>query len=303
MKVLVTGGAGFIGSHVCEDLVEKGLDVVVFDNLSTGKKSNLKKGTEIIKGDLREIADFKNELKNIDSILHLGAQTSVKKSIEEPIEDLHSNVIGTVAVLEFAKNQRIKEFRFISSAAVYGNQNFLPIDESASLNPSSIYGISKMTGEKLTELYATANRWGGGIFRLANVYGPRQRHDMEGGVVSIFVNDALTNRISSIYGDGSQTRDFVYVKDVASILTFKICDLRDFQVFNVGTSVETSIIDLWRTVKRNSGSQEYEYKTAHPRLGDISNSSLSNIRLQSVFGKFSFTKLDDGIRRFISSLR
>jgi UDP-glucose 4-epimerase len=212
MKVLVTGGAGFIGSNLVDRLIEKKYEVVIIDNLSTGKKEHINKNATFYKADIssNEIEDiFKKE--NINIVIHTAAQIDVQKSINDPIYDCKNNIIGTLNILEACKKHKIEKLVYSSSAAVYGQPDYLPVDEEHPINAMSGYGISKHTPEHYINMYSDIYGLNASILRYSNVYGPRQDPKGEGGVISIFVDKMLNNEEPIIYGDGEQTRDFIYV--------------------------------------------------------------------------------------------
>ena len=216
MKVLVTGGAGFIGSHIVDTLIESGYEVVVVDNLSSGKKEYLNDKAIFYDLDLhsKQIEDvFEKELP--DFVIHEAAQVDVSISIHHPYFDAYSNILGTIHLLELSRKYHVKKVIYASSCAVYGETGDYSIQENSKIQPISFYGASKYTPELYIQLYQKLYGLPYTILRYANVYGPRQTPKGEGGVISIFVQKLLKNENLIIYGYGTQTRDFVYVKDVA----------------------------------------------------------------------------------------
>ena len=245
MKVLVTGGAGFIGSHLVDRLVQEGHDVVVVDNLSTGKRRNLNRAARFCKLDIqswRLERVFRNERPQV--VMHLAAQMDVRKSVEDPIFDAQVNVLGMLNVLQQAVRHGVRKVVFSSSGgAIYGEQEIYPAPESHVTRPLSPYGISKLCGEQYLSYYQRVSGLRMVNLRYSNVYGPRQDPDGEAGVVAIFIQKLLNNEQAIVNGNGRQTRDFIYVEDVveANLVVMG----QDIQgTYNVGTGEETSINDL-----------------------------------------------------------
>ncbi|MGM0750687.1 MAG: NAD-dependent epimerase/dehydratase family protein [Bacillota bacterium] len=276
MKVLVTGGAGFIGSQLVDLLLAEGHTPIVLDNFSNGREENVPRGVKIYRKSL--LSDkierlFKKE--QPDVVMHLAAQVSVAKSLESPAEDAAVNVLGTVKLLEYCTKYGVKKFIFSSSSAVYGYTSEV-IHEDSPTSPISFYGTSKLVSETYIKLFNRLNDLPYTILRYANVYGPRQRSDGEGGVISIFIEQLLRNEAPVIFGDGNQTRDFVFVDDVARANLLAITNA-DNQIINIGTSTQTSV-NLLCTLLSNQlhSSLTPDYKPK--REGDILNSHLSNAK-------------------------
>jgi len=249
MKILVTGGAGFIGSHLVDKLIEQGHKVTVIDNLSTGNKKNLHPKARFYMLDIcsSKTEDiFKKEKPEI--IFHFAAQTDIRKSIEDPIEDAKINILGSLNLLENCKKYKLKKFIFASSVGVYGEPKMLPIKENHSINPLAPYPIGKLTIEKYLYHYQTL-----GIsfvsLRYSNIYGPRQISEGEGGVVAIFIDKVLKEKRPIIYGNGKQVRDFLHVDDAvaAAILGIKSSS---GSVYNIGTNKETTIGNLFKLISK-----------------------------------------------------
>lgn len=258
MKVLVTGGAGFIGSHLVDGYLEQGLDVFVLDNLYSGDKSYLPSKVKLIHGDIRDdtiLELFKRE--KFDIINHHAAQMDVRLSVEKPSFDAEVNIIGTLNLLEAAIQTKVSHFIFISSGgAVYGDapQESFPLKEEYPINPLCPYGVSKHTLEHYLYLYAINHGLNYHVFRYANVFGPRQGKTGEAGVISIFLRLLLQKKPITIFGDGGQVRDYVYIDDVvkANMLlldhvknSVKLNDFND-RCYNIGTGIETSVNQLYK---------------------------------------------------------
>ncbi|KRF53046.1 UDP-glucose 4-epimerase [Bacillus sp. Soil531] len=281
-KVLVTGGAGFIGSHIVEQLLEENYIVSVVDNLCTGNYSNIKnKNVDFYKCDIisEEFEEAVKEFKP-DYIIHQAAQVSVSRSVEETLYDEQVNIRGSLNVMEAAKKYKVKKIIFASSAAVYGEPQYLPIDEEHVTNTVSPYGLSKFTVEEYLRLL---NKFYGieyTILRYSNVYGPRQDTKGEGGVVALFAEKVVQGIDVSIFGDGNQTRDFVYVKDVAGANIAAIKNGKN-EIFNISTNSQISINDLLIQMNLHAESV-VEAKYYDTRKGDIVHSVLANTYAKEV---------------------
>lgn len=290
-NVLITGGAGFIGSHIVDLLIENGYNVFVVDNLSSGSESNLNKSAKFYQLDINSekleevFADNK-----IDYVFHLAAQPSVSASTKNPTQDATENILGSINVLKFAKKYGVKKFVTSSTAAVYGIPQYLPVDEAHDTTCLSFYGLSKLTMEKYIELFGIDYI----IFRLANIYGPRQNAHGEAGVVAIFADKMKNNENITIDGDGEQTRDFVYVADVARAFLNAIESGIKNEIINVSTNTSISINKLFETM-----SAKYNYtKTpqhGEERQGDIKHSVLDNKKCAKYFGFIPQTPIEQGL--------
>lgn len=274
-KVLVTGGAGFIGSHIVDELVKEGAEVVVVDNLSTGCRENVNLKATFYEVDIRD-EELKNVFKkeDIDYVIHQAAQIDVQKSIQKPTFDAQNNIGGTINLLEACREYEIKKIIYASSAAVYGTPEYLGIDEDHPVNPISIYGISKHTPEHYIKTYRQLYDLDYTILRYANVYGPRQDPKGEGGVISIFVDAMLQGERPTIFGDGKQTRDFIYVKDIAQA-NLAALKQADNEVLNISCHDQTSINELV-TEMNHILDTDLKPKYEAERPGDIRHSYLTN---------------------------
>lgn len=287
-RALVTGGAGFIGSHLAEALVSGGIDVSVLDNLSTGSPTNLtsiKDRITFYEGDIRDRGLLEKAAENTDVIFHFAAMASVTQSVEDPVESAMINDIGTLYVLEAARKNHAKRVVLSSSCAVYGDDPQLPKVETMAPNPLSPYALQKLTGEGYAKLYHDLFQLDAVCLRYFNVYGPRQDPSSPySGVISLFMNGVVSKEPPVIYGDGQQYRDFVFVKDVvaANLLASEADDVGG-KIFNVGTGSFVRIGELWEKICRLSGS-DIAPRYVPPRPGDIVESVGSIDRIQSEMG-------------------
>lgn len=298
MKVLITGGAGFIGSHILAQLQgRRDMDVVVFDNLSSGSKEHVPAGMELVEGDVCDetAVDALFADHHFDAVIHLAAQTMVPTSVEQPVLDCRINLEGVLHVLEACRIHGTRHILFSSSAAVYGDNLHIPLKETERLVPTSPYGITKMTTEHYLRVYHELYGMDATVFRFANVYGERQGEKGEGGVVSIFCKLLSQRQGITVFGDGNQTRDFVYAGDIAQAI-IRALPLKGFHTMNVSTGQETSINDLICSFEKAVGYTVPVQYTA-PRTGDILRSVLSNETLKRDLGFVPAMDLEEGIRR------
>ncbi len=297
MRILITGGAGFIGSHIAEEL-SKDNEVVILDNLSTGKKENIKgMNVKLIKGDIRNENDVEKAMKKCDYVLHLAAVASVVKSIENPEETFDVNINGTLKLLKAAVKHRIKKIVFSSSCAVYGSNEKMPKTELMLPEPLSPYAVSKETSEQLMRMFFRLYKLPFTNLRYFNVYGPRQDSKSEySGVIAIFIDRALKNKTLTVFGN--PTRDFVYVKDVVKA-NIKAMLSSAVGTFNICTGKETSIIYLAKMIKEITKSDSrIEYKPQ--RKGDIIRIFGDNAKAGAFLKWKPETELENGLRETIS---
>lgn len=298
MEILITGGAGFIGSHILAQLQgRRDMDVVVFDNLSSGSKEHVPAGMELVEGDVCDEAavDALFADHHFDAVIHLAAQTMVPTSVEQPVLDCQINLEGVLHVLEACRTHGTGHILFSSSAAVYGDNLHIPLKETERLVPTSPYGITKMATEHYLRVYHELYGMDATVFRFANVYGERQGEKGEGGVVSIFCKLLSQRQGITVFGDGNQTRDFVYAGDIAQAI-IRALPLKGYHTMNVSTGQETSINDLIRSFEKAVGYTVPVQYTA-PRTGDILRSVLSNEALKRDLGFVPEMDLEEGIRR------
>lgn len=296
MKILVTGGAGFIGSHIVDQLIDNHDQVVIVDNLSTGKEEHVNPEAEFYRINLTDHALSNVLLKERpEVVIHQAAQTQVQQSIKDPLLDANSNIMGTINLLEACRLSGVKKVIFASSAAVYGNPKHLPINEEHPIRPLSGYGIGKFTAEQYLRIYHNLYGIEYTILRYANVYGLRQDAKGEGGVISIFMNQLAHQQPIMIFGDGEQTRDYIYVEDVARANIAAI-HRGSGEIVNIGTGVSTSINELVDLLVEVTGNQVVkEYKEA--RSGDIKDSSFDNNKAKTVLNWEPRVELLEGLRK------
>lgn len=279
MKVLVTGGAGFIGSHLVRQLLAARHEVTVLDNVSTGSWQHLPQGKDTCtcwEMDIRDkAAGEKIRQGKFDVIVHLAAQTMVDVSIKDPEFDASENVMGTVNILEAARHSGVKRVIFASTAAAYGDvtEEQLPIREEEKLAPMSFYGLTKVTVEKYLQLYHDLYGLDYVALRFANVYGERQGDTGEGGVISIFAKRIARGQGITVFGDGQQTRDFIYAGDIAAGIIAAMSTAKANAVYNLSNQTETSLLELIDIMGKAAG-KEIVPQFAPPREGDINRSVL-----------------------------
>ena len=273
------------------------MDVVVFDNLSSGSKEHVPAGMELVEGDVCDEAavDALFADHHFDAVVHLAAQTMVPFSVDHPVEDCQINLEGVLHVLEACRTHGTGHILFSSSAAVYGDNLHIPLKETERLVPTSPYGITKMTTEHYLRVYHELYGMDATVFRFANVYGERQGEKGEGGVVSIFCKLLSQHQGITVFGDGHQTRDFVYAGDIAQAI-IRALPLKGYHTMNVSTGQETSLNDLIRSFEKAVGYTVPVQYTA-PRTGDILRSVLSNEALKRDLGFVPEMDLEEGIRR------
>ena len=294
MRALVTGGAGFIGSHVVDALLARGDDVTVVDDLSSGRRELVDVRARLVEHDIRRPFETDAEL-----VLHLAAQADVGTSMERPGFDAEVNVAGTVNVLEAARAAGAHVVFASTGGAIYGDVD-RPAAEDDELQPVSPYGIAKLAAEAYVEGWGRIHGTGHVVLRFANVYGPRQSPTLEGGVVAIFLDRLAAGEPTVIYGDGTITRDFVHVSDVvAAVLA---AAERRGGTFNVGTGVETSIAELHAVCVEAAG-VDREPRFEAPRAGDAARSVLDPSRAAAGLGWRAGMSLDRGIRETWAAMR
>ncbi len=299
-KALVTGGAGFVGSHLVDRLVDDGFEVLVLDDLSSGKVARLaparrRGAVRFHQLDLRAdrlanaVERFSPEL-----VFHLAAQTSVAASQSDPVRDAQVNILGTLNLLEACSRAGVERLVFTSTVAVYGGEAALPVRENSPLRPASPYGLSKKVAEGYLEFWRQRHGLDYAVIRPANIYGPRQSAAGESGVVAVFSRACLDRRRPTIFGSGNDTRDYVFVDDVVDALV-RAADRGDGGVYNIGTAVETSTTEMFATISRlvRFGGQPVH---GPPRPGDVRRSAVDWSLALHELGWQPFTTFEEGIR-------
>ncbi|MDK2849839.1 MAG: UDP-glucose 4-epimerase [Candidatus Woesearchaeota archaeon] len=299
MKVLVTGGAGFIGSHLVDKLIEQGFDVYILDNLSTGRKENINKKAKFFFGDIFDdnVLDelFKN---NFSYVFHLAAQISVSKSVREPIEDAKTNILGSLKLIKKCIEYKVNKIIFSSTGgAIYGDTDEIPTTEKTLPKPISPYGIAKFSVENYLRFANHEFNLDYTVLRYSNVYGPRQNPEGEAGVIAIFSSRMLKDKEVTIFGDGGYIRDYVFVIDVVNA-NLKAMKLGNKEVFNISTARGTSVNQLFQMLKELT---QYNKKPnyAKERKGDIRTSILSYEKAKRELDWHPEVRLEEGLKKTV----
>jgi len=303
-QILVTGGAGFIGSHIADRLLNEGLEVTVIDNLHTGRLENVvhnqhRKNFHLIKGNILNFDLIKGIMKNLDAVFHIAALSSVPLSVKNPILTNEVNVKGTLNLLKACLNSSIKRFISASSASIYGETENLPINENAIPRPASPYAVSKLASEKYIQVFCHAYGLETVCLRYFNVYGPRQAHNQYSGVIATFTNQILNNQPPTIHGDGNQTRDFVNIKDVvdANMLALKRKNAVG-ESFNIATGKAVTINQLAKELLKICG-KDLKPVYIDPRPCDIRYSYADISKARRVLGYEPKITLKKGLTEFV----
>ncbi len=276
MRIILTGGAGFIGSWVADHYLKNSHEVLIIDNLSSGKRENVPSGAELVEADIRDTDAMERIFKEFkpEAVNHHAAQTNVRVSVDDPQFDAAVNIIGTLNVLENSRKAGVKKFIFASTGgAIYGEPEILPADESVKEEPLSPYGVSKLCTESYLDYYKKVHGLSYVALRYANVYGQRQNPHGGAGIVAIFCTNMLNGTTCKIFGNGEQTRDYIHCEDVA--MANNLCLTAPDGVYNIGTSVETSINSVFNGLKEISGS-DCDVQYLPGKLGDVKRISLSS---------------------------
>jgi nucleoside-diphosphate-sugar epimerase len=305
----VSGGAGFIGSHLVDRLLNEGFEVRVIDNLDTGRLENVahhqdREEFHFIKGDIRDFNLVKKTMKDIDTVFHEAALASVTLSVQNPVLTNDINVAGTLNLLKASSDLHVKRFIYSSSAAVYGDTPSPQKREDMTPNPTSPYGVSKLAAENYVKLFHKVYGLETVSLRYFNVYGPRQRFDIQcayGGTITIFTNRLLKNMPPIIYGDGEQTRDFVYIQDVveANMLALKSKNTAG-EVFNIGTGKNTSINQIAEILKDKMNRKNLKNVHADPRPTDIRHSYADINKAKKILGYNPKFSIKEGLTEIVN---
>jgi UDP-glucose 4-epimerase len=298
MRALVTGGAGFIGSHLVDALLERGAEVAVVDDLSTGRRERVPDAARLHVADIAEPAAIAPifDAERPEVVFHLAGQVDVRVSIADPVRDARLNIAGTASVLEAARHAGAGRVLLASTGgALYGETDLLPTPETAPLAPFSPYGASKAAAESYCGLYTRLHGLSTVALRFGNVYGPRQDPDGEAGVIAIFAGAAVEGRPVTVFGDGTQTRDYVYVGDVAEGF-LAAAGTEHTGAINIGTGVETSLLDLVEAL-------DVEPQFSPARAGEVSRSCLDVSRAAELLGWEADVPLADGLNRTVAAVR
>jgi len=304
-EILVTGGAGFIGSHIVDRLLQEGLAVRVLDNMSTGEKKNLaqhqnKKSFRFIEGDVRNFDWVKKAVEGVDAVVHEAALVSVTRSVEDPLLSNEINVKGTVNLLKACVDAHVKRFVLASSCAVYGDTESLPNHENLAPKPLSPYAADKLAAETYAKVFHDVYGLETVSLRYFNVYGPRQKYGPYSGVISIYINLLQENEPPLIIGDGNQTRDFVNVKDVVEANINALTKPKAAgEVFNISTGEATTIIKLAETIQQIMGKTDVKPVYAEPRPGDIMHSYGDISKAERKLGYKPRVQLEKGLNELI----
>lgn len=305
LRTLVTGGTGFIGSHLVDRLMKKGYEVVVLDDFSTGKVENIthhlgNQRFHLVKGDVRDLEDVRKAARDVDVVFHLAAIVNVPLSIEDSLLVNDVNVRGTLNLLEASLNENTERFVYVSSCAVYGEARYLPINEEHPIMPLSPYGISKITAEHHCRIFHQIHGLEATCLRLFNVYGPRQSEGPYSGVITRFINRLRHGKPPIIYGDGNQTRDFVHVKDVVEANMYVLQSSRCAgEAINIGTGKPSTISNLANSLIELSGKSDVKLVHKTPRKGDIRNSYADIRKAEKMLGYKPKITLREGLRKLL----
>ena len=304
MRVLVTGGAGFIGSHIVDALIERGDDVFVIDNLSEGSRANLNPDARLFDvsvNDAEGLARAFAEAKP-DVVSHHAAQISVRNSMYDPTHDAQVNIIGSLNVLQCAVKHDVERFIFASTSVVYAKPSRLPMDETHPLRPESVYGVSKLSVENFIRLYSDAYGIKHKIFRYGNVFGPRQNPHGEAGVVAIFTGQFMRGEQPTIFGDGSKTRDYIYISDIVSANIAALEAAGDNDTYNIARGIGVSDFEIFDAV-RGAADSSMQPKYAPVRPGEPQDISLEPAKAMQALSWQPRVTLSDGILQVVEHHR
>jgi UDP-glucose 4-epimerase len=296
-KILVTGGAGFIGSNIVNQGLKLGHSITVLDNLSTGYIQNLNTQlVEFIQGDIRDRDLVFKLMESKDAVFHLAANVGNVKSIASPIDDSHTNILGTINILDAMVKNNIEKIVYSSTAAGYGEPKYLPVDEEHPMNPDSPYGVSKISAEKMVLCYSKIYGFHANCLRYFNAYGIHQRFDAYGNVIPIFFNKLVSNKPLLIYGDGEQTRDFINVRDIVNA-NWNSLNQVNSGYYNIATGVQCSINNLVQILKEITG-ESIEIKHEATRKGEVKHSVAQIYKAKNEIGFKPEVDLRSGLEEY-----
>jgi len=304
-KILVTGGAGFIGSHVVDRLLSDGFEVVAIDNLCAGRLENLahcqnREDFHLIQGDVRDFGLVKRVVRDVDVVFHEAALVSVNRSVEDPVLTNEVNVTGTLTLLKACLGSGVRRFIYGSSSSVYGEAETLPKHEGLMPQPISPYAVSKLAAESYVKVFHKVYGLETVCLRYFNVYGSRQTYGPYSGVITIFMNRLLSDQPPVIYGDGEQTRDFVDVRDVVDASMLALTNRGAVgEVFNIGTGVATSINQLAGMLREIAGKIDLKPVYENPRPGDIRHSLADIGKAKKILGYYPKVSLREGLSNLV----
>lgn len=297
MKVLVTGGAGFIGARVTQLLINGGHEVVVVDNLSTGQKDSVDKRAKLLVADINDSRKIEQALKGVDAVIHMAGLIIVPESVKDPIKYCQNNVIGTISFIESMRKVGVKKIIFSSSACVYGTPDKLPIKEDAPIKPDNPYGASKASIETFLQTYNAIHGFDSIILRYFNPYGPWEQHEPETHAIPNFIKATLTKKPIPLYWQGEQIRDFIYIEDLARA-HIDVLDQKGYQVFNIGTEKGIKVKDVINEIFKIVG-YRVPIKDLGKRPGDVNANYASSKKLYSATGWQAHVDLSEGFKRTI----
>ena len=297
MKVLVTGGAGFIGSHVSRLLLQAGHDVAVLDDLSHGQRDLINKKAKLVIGDINDPVKSREALDGIDAVIHTAGLIVVPESVKDPVKYCQNNVIGSVNLLECMREKGVKKIIFSSSACVYGTPEKLPIREDAPLHPDNPYGASKASIESFVQVYNSAFGFDATILRYFNPFGPGEMHEPETHAIPNFIKATLAQKPIPLFWKGEQVRDFIYIEDLARA-HIDVLKLTGFNIFNVGTETGVKVKDIIELIFKIVG-YEVAIKDLGQRPGDVAANYASSQKLKTAIDWQAKVSLEEGLKKTI----
>jgi len=301
VKIVVTGGAGFIGSHVVKILLDKEHKVVVLDNLSSSKRETVDSRAELVVGDIKDTVQSRKALERADAVIHMAGLIIVPESVKDPIKYCQNNVIGTVSFLESMRKENVKKIIFSSSACVYGNPAKLPIKEDAPVNPDNPYGASKASIEAFLQSFHSVFGFDVVILRYFNPYGPGEMHDPETHAIPNFIKATLAKKPIPLYWQGEQVRDFIYIEDLAQAHV-DVLPLSGYEIFNIGCEKGVKVKDVVDEIFKIAG-YEVPINDLGKRAGDVPANFASSEKLKKAVGWKARVGLNEGLAKTIEFFR